>query len=72
MHIECVHQHKPLTEIMQLESLRNLVADYLKYKQHVCREEYEDVKGWEEQRRVSTESAWPEYKDSTVLVSSRK
>jgi hypothetical protein len=71
LHVECIHQHKPLSEVMQPENLKQLVADYLRYKKHVCREEYEDVDVWENQRRVVIESAWPEYKDSTVLVSSR-
>ena len=37
----------------------------------MCREQYEDVAAWEQQRQLVTEAAWPEYKDSTVLVSAR-
>ena len=72
LHVECLHQHTPLTEIM--EKIKggkdSVVAGYLKYKQHVCREEYEDLAAWGA-RRLPTESAWPEYSDSVELVSKR-
>ena len=47
------------------------VNDYLRYKRHVCREEYEDLDGWES-RRMETEGTWPEYRDSVALVSKRR
>ena len=43
----------------------------LRYKKHVCRQEYEDLDGWE-RRQKQTEEEWPEYKKSTKLVSSFK
>ena len=72
LHIECLHQHNPLLEVMSLieNGRHGLVAEYLRYKKHVCREEYEDPAAWKD-RRLLTESDWPEYKHSVDLVSSR-
>ena len=73
LHIECLHQHTPLVEVMQtVAKQKSIVTGYLRYKRHVCREEYEDLNGWEKERRESTERAWPEYRDSVSLVSSRQ
>ena len=49
---------------------RTLIDDYLRYKRHVCREEYEDLEG-RESRQVEVESTWPDYRDSVALVSTR-
>ena len=72
LHIECLHQHCPLQEVMALvaRNRQGIVAEYLRYKTHVCREEYGDPQGWEE-RRLLTEADWPEYKHSVELVSTR-
>ena len=73
VHLECLHQHTPLIEVMQLVAQRSdIVPACLRYKQHVCREEYEDLRGRQEERQISTEAAWPEYQDSVVLVSCRR
>lgn len=73
LHIECLHQHTPLIEVMQIVAQRrDIVPAYLRFKQHVCREEYEDLRGWQEERQVPTEAAWPEYRDSVALVSCRR
>ena len=47
-----------------------LIVEYLRYKKHVCREEYAEPKAWED-RRLLTEADWPEYKDEIDLVSAR-
>ena len=72
LQIECAHQHTPLAEIMAKLKKNgcNVVGQYLRYKEHVCREVYEDLTGWEE-RRLATESAWPEYAESLECISKR-
>ena len=74
LHIECLHQHTPLIEVMQLVAKRkDVVTAYLRYKHHVCREEYEDLSGWQDKKKQDyIDSAWPEYRDSVALVSSRR
>ena len=67
--IACLHQQVPLSEIMRrlAGDKRDLVEQYLRFKQHVCREGYEDVETWcAEQTKV--EDVWPEYKESVNLV----
>ena len=49
-----------------------LVKEYLRYKTHVCREEYATVEAWEERRRDQTENEWPEYRNCVSLVSQRQ
>ena len=48
----------------------NIVAQYLRYKKHVCREEYADLDRWtrdDGKRRLEVETAWPEYKGLSAL-----
>ena len=47
-----------------------IIAEYCRYKSHVCREEYEDLIAWRA-RQVATQEAWPEYEQSLELVSKR-
>ena len=49
LHVQCLHQHTPLTELLSAMEGRKseIVAGYLQYKAHVCREEHPDVDGWE-------------------------
>ena len=73
LHIQCIHQHKPLSEILtELAGPKAyLVQEYLRYKEHVCRQWYEDLDGWKA-RKSAREEAWPEYKSSLELVSKPK
>ena len=48
-----------------------LIKEYLPYKRHVCREEYEDFE-CQESRQMEIEGTWPDYRDSVTLVSSRR
>ena len=48
-----------------------LTKEYLRYKRHVCREEYEDLDD-RESRQVVVEGTWPDYRDSVALVSTRR
>ncbi|HIE71391.1 MAG TPA: hypothetical protein EYP98_15145 [Planctomycetes bacterium] len=70
LHVQCIHQHKPLREIFKeiTGGNRSLVEKYLLYKSHVCRQEYADLAGWQG-RQQQREEAWPEYADSLELVS---
>ena len=73
VHIECLHQHCTIREVMEEVQRRGptLIKDYLRYKHHVCREEYEDPEG-RESRQVEIEGTWPDYRDSVALVSTRR
>ena len=65
-----MHQHTPLKDIMfKVLHQPHLVAQYLRYKAHVCREVYEDPETWAKELQLDTEQAWPEYKDDTYLTS---
>ena len=72
LHIECLHQHCTIREVMEevQHRGRTLIGEYLRYKRHVCREEYEDLEG-RESKQVEIESVWPDYRDSVALVSKR-
>ena len=61
LHVECMHQHRPLVEVMAEISRGKspVVQEYLRYKRHVCREEYEDAVRWGREDRVAVEEAWP-------------
>ena len=62
--------HTPLVEICrQLQTDgQELVKQYLDYKEHVCRQVYADLDGWQ-QRRSGREEAWQEYEKSMELIS---
>ena len=66
VHVQCIHQHTPLAEILEtlMHKDTNLVRDYLSYKAHVCRQEYDDLPGWRS-RQQQTEEDWPEYEKKT-------
>ena len=69
--VQCLHQHTPLVEIMELLKKREgagIVAAYLEYKQHVCRETYAKKGSKLETRLESAEKAWPEYETDTTLT----
>ena len=40
VHVECIHQHTPLHELVPMLVGRHakVLAEYLKYKEHVCRQ----------------------------------
>ena len=71
LHLQCIHQRTPLAEILELLLRGNthISQDYLCFKKHACRQEYEDVDGWKS-RKQQTEEEWPEYKNSAKLISS--
>ena len=66
LHVACVHQHTPLSEIVMQSKV---VQQYLRYKAHVCREVYEDVDDWTNRYRRQVEEDWPEYRTYADLVS---
>ena len=72
LHVSCMHQHTPLADIMSRVNQRpDVVAQYLRFKAHVCREVYEKVDDWRKRLRTQTEQDWPEYSEYAVLVSKR-
>lgn len=66
--VQCVHQHTPLHEILaHLRTTRaHTVIDYLKYKAHVCRQEYAAPP--DEETLEGIEKNWPEYKKSAHMI----
>jgi hypothetical protein len=46
-----------------------VVRGYLKYKEHVSRQVYENVSDWQQESHMAREEAWPEYSLSPELVS---
>ena len=73
VHVQCVHQHTPLQEIMRNLGWKysGIVQGYLRYKEHVCRQVYADLEGWSSRQRQREED-WPEYATSLELLSKRK
>ena len=67
--VQCLHQHTPLHEIVQLssEKMSDLVEGYKRYKMHACRQEYDDGDGWRS-RKAEVEKAWPAHNDTTDLA----
>ncbi|CAE8714602.1 unnamed protein product [Polarella glacialis] len=67
--VQCLHQHTPLLEIFERmqEGNAELLQEYLRYKQHVCRQTYARRDQWEA-RQEATEKAWPAYESSTALI----
>ena len=68
--IQCLHQHTPMAEILQkLKADGNKdVLQYLRYKEHVCRQVYADTTR-AETKIAANEKAWPEYAECRSLVS---
>ena len=70
LHIACMHQHTPLTDIIsRVVQKPEVVSQYLRFKSHVCREVYENVDDWTGRLRKQTEEDWPEYAKDWLLVS---
>jgi len=68
--VQCLHQHMPLIKVFEFLKKGNaeVVRKYLRYKTHVCRQVYAD-KDLAEKRLPEQEAAWPQYKESKVLIS---
>ena len=66
--MQCLHQHTPLSDlIVQLNGQKGIVAEYLTYKAHVCRQIYANP-DLADTRTAELESEWPEYPKSTTLL----
>ena len=67
----CFHQFTPLSELVAMgkEPLLELLRRYSSYTAHVRRTIYADPKKWEEEERMELEDQWPEYKESSLMVS---
>ena len=50
------------------EDGQEIIRQYLQYKTQVCKQTYDDLEGWEDERLEETEQAWPEYVNSTELM----
>ena len=79
LHIQCLHQHTPLVELLPVFKERpELIARYLNYKRHVCRQEYYSdalARSWDNGevdkpagRRKEVEAEWPEYRNETSFM----
>jgi len=69
--VQCLHQHTPLVEIFaQIRSAGGgeIVNKYLRYKAHVCRQEYASVANIDSRLEV-LEKEWPEYETARALTS---
>ena len=53
---------------MLRKNCTHVVQDYLDYKTHVCRQVFHADEVTLEQQLDKHETAWPDYKDSTFLV----
>ena len=62
--VQCLHQHTSIYQIMQelKEKPDAIVKEYLKYKEHVCRQVYTEHVDVVNEKLVEAESQWPEYK----------
>lgn len=69
--VQCMHQHCTLEEVFKRIRTegQSLVKEYLEYNAHVRKQTYDDVEGWEEERRMAREAQWPEYEKSPVFLS---
>ena len=69
--VQCLHQHTPLVEIFaRIRSVGGgeIVDKYLRYKAHVCRQEYASVANIDSRLEV-LEKEWPEYETARALTS---
>ena len=50
LHVQCVRQNKPLSEVMAAIAggKARIVGEYLKYKDHVSRQVYENASDWQQ------------------------
>ncbi|CAJ1386507.1 unnamed protein product [Effrenium voratum] len=70
--VQCFHQHTPLSQLMKLEEeggVRRLFQKYASYSAHVRRSVYCRPDLWQEGLRETVEADWPEYKDSSLMLS---
>ena len=69
--VQCFHQFTPLSELVAMgkEPLLEMLRRYSSYSAHVRRTIYADPKKWEEEERMELEDQWPEYKESSLMVS---
>ena len=67
--VQCLHQHCSLEEIYEKMCTDPLfdASEYLRYAEHTTRQVYADAERFEEHRN-RVEEEWPEYKESTALV----
>ena len=65
--VQCLHQHTPLYEILELVKERKvaIVQEYLAYADHVSKTSYDDLPAWHNNRQ-QREAAWPEYATDTT------
>jgi len=71
--IQCLHQFTSLSELVRLDKkpLLELLRKYSDYSAHVRRMIYCDPETWQEKRQ-EVEDEWPEYKQSTLMLSRPK
>ena len=72
--VQCLHQNTPLAEVLERIRTRRgtLVQDYLVYKGHVCRQIYATVNKTMQDRLYALEKQWPEYAESSLLITRPK
>ena len=68
--LQCFHQYTPLSEIVNMakDAYLDLVHEYKLYTAHVRRTVYCDPSVWQKERAL-VEEAWPEYRDSLLMLS---
>jgi len=68
--VQCLHQHTPLQEMLKKyrNRLRQLKEEYGLYLEHVRREVYADLEGWND-RQQDVNKKWPNYADMYDLIS---
>ena len=69
--VQCSHQFQTMTEILRAgrKDLLELLRRYSDYTAHVSRKVYSKPEDWIAWKRAAVEEQWPEYKDSTLLLS---
>ena len=68
--IQFLHQHTSVHDIISMlrKNCTHVVQDYFYYRTHVCRQVVHTDKVSLEQQLDKHETAWPDYRDSTFLV----
>ena len=68
--VQCLHQFTPLSELVRLgqEAQLEIIRKYSSYNAHVCKMTYANLEAWHEEQ-VAVENDWPEYKQSTLMIS---
>ena len=69
--MQCLHQHTSIYDLLQTlrEKPDNIIKEYLRYKEHVCRQVYTEDNETVDAKLIAAESQWPEYKSNTMLTS---